>query len=182
MRRWRRLLPPVLAALALAYLGAMLVSGAMPVQRQLVRFEAKGLLTVPPERIARIELQGGGQSIAALRQGETGWTTPDGAAIGTAATRIDTALKMMRNSPPVRELAATELEGLDTRDFGLDPPLLAVRLLGEGGEPLLAASFGARNPEGYLQYMRLDGDARLFLMSRFVGEEWGEALAAAAAR
>ena len=182
MRRWRRLLPPVLAALAFAYLGGMLVSGAMPVQRQLIRFEAKGLLTVPPERIARIELQGGGQSIAAVRQGETAWTTPDGAAIGAAATRIATALKMMRNSPPVRELAATELVGLDTTDFGLDPPLLLVRLLGEAGEPLLVARFGGPNPEGYLQYMRLDGDARLFLMSRFVGEEWGEAMAAAAAR
>jgi hypothetical protein len=182
MRRWRRLLPPALAALAFAYLGSMLVSGAMPVQRQLVRFEAKGVLIIPPERIARIELQGGGRSILAVRRGEADWTTPDDAAIGTAGTRIDTALRMMRNSPPVRELAAAELEGLDATDFGLDPPLLAVRLLGEAGEPLLAARFGARNPEGYLQYMRLDGDARLFLMSRFVGEEWGEALAAAAAR
>jgi hypothetical protein len=182
MKGWRRLLSPLLAATALLYLVAMVVSGAMPVQRQLVRFEAKGVLTIPPERIARVELQGGGQSVAAVRQGETAWTTPEGAAIGTAGTRIGTALRMMRNSPPVRELAAAELEGLDTKDFGLDPPLLAVWLLGEGGEPLLAARFGARNPEGYLQYMRLDGDARLFLMSRFVGEEWGEALAAAAAR
>ena len=42
--------------------------------------------------------------------------------------------------------------------------------------------FGARNPEEYLQYMRLDGDARLYLMSRFVGEEWSQAMSAAMAR
>jgi len=40
----RHVLHPVLAALALLYLAAMVVSGAMPVQRQLVRFEAKGVL------------------------------------------------------------------------------------------------------------------------------------------
>lgn len=182
MSRWRRLVPPALAALALTYLCGMLVSGAMPVQRQLVRFEAKGLLAAPPDRIARIELQGGGQSVVLVRQSEADWTTPEGAATSAASGRIATALRMMRNSPPVRELAAAELEGLAATDFGLDPPLLSVQLLGEAGEPLLVARFGERNPEGYLQYMRLDGDARLFLMSRFVGEEWGEAMAAAIAR
>ena len=46
----RHVLHPVLAALALLYLAAMVVSGAMPVQRQLVRFEAKGVLKLPPDR------------------------------------------------------------------------------------------------------------------------------------
>jgi hypothetical protein len=45
---------------------------------------------------------------------------------------------------------------------------------------VLAARFGARNPEDYLQYMRLEGGARLFLMSRFVGAEWDAAMTAAA--
>jgi hypothetical protein len=35
---WRRHLRPLLATVALAYLLVMVVSGAMPVQRQLVRF------------------------------------------------------------------------------------------------------------------------------------------------
>lgn len=180
MRRWRRWVPPVLAALALAYLGGMVVGGAMPVQRQLIRFEAKGLLEVAPERIARVELQGGGQSLLAIRRGEAEWVTPAGVVLADAGPRIGTALRMMRNSPPVRDMAAAELVGLDLAEFGLDPPRLTVRLLGEAGEPALVARFGAQNPEGYLQYMRLEGDARLFLMSRFIGEEWGEAMAAAA--
>ena len=44
------------------------------------------------------------------------------------------------------------------------------------------ARFGDFNPEGYLQYMRIDGDPRLYLMSRFVGGEWSETMAEGAAR
>jgi hypothetical protein len=33
-----------------------------------------------------------------------------------------------------------------------------VKLYGGGGEPLLTAHFGEFNPEGYLQYMRIDGN------------------------
>ena len=40
----RRFVLPALAVLALAYLAAMVVTGAQPVQRQLVKFEAKGVL------------------------------------------------------------------------------------------------------------------------------------------
>lgn len=180
--RVRRLLPYLLAILGLAYLGAMVVSGAMPVQRQFVRFEAKGLLTLPPDRIARIELRHGPDILTLLRRGETRWTTPEGTDPGGAGSRIETALRMMRNSAPVREMPAAELTGIDTAPFGLDPPRLSVRLFAEGSEPVLAAGFGERNPEGYLQYMRLDGDGRLFLMSRFIGEEWEEVMAAALPR
>src|SRR5690349_7398810 len=55
MRAWRRLRYPLIAASALAFLAAMVVSGAMPQQRQFVRFEAKGVLMLPPERILRVE-------------------------------------------------------------------------------------------------------------------------------
>jgi len=36
--------------------------------------------------------------------------------------------------------------------------------------------FGAHNPDGFLQYMRIKGDPRVYLMSRFVGAEWLAAL------
>ena len=60
--------------------------------------------------------------------------------------------------------------------FELDPPHLVARLYAEGPAPVLAAQFGARNPEGYLQYVRLEGERRIHLLSRFVGEEWTKAL------
>ena len=178
----RHVLHSVLAALALLYLAAMVVSGAMPVQRQLVRFEAKGVLKLPPDGITRVELSRGTLSVTLHRTGETEWATPDGANIGTAGRRVSKAVQIMHNSGPVREIEAAELSGSDTAPFGLDPPRLSVTLYGGGGEPVLTARFGDFNPDGYLQYMRIDGDPRLYLMSRFVGGEWSETIDEGAAR
>ncbi len=180
MRGWRRTLRPLLATLALFYLIAMTVSGAMPVQRQLVRFEAAGVLKIPPERVVRVELSRGTQHVTLLRKGEKRWVTSDGADSGAAGGRVSTAVQMMRNSGPVREMQAADLAGIDAAPFGLDPPQLSAALYGEGSEPILTARFGERNPDGYLQYMRIDGDAQLYLMSRFIGGEWSEAMTAAA--
>jgi hypothetical protein len=178
----RHVLHLVLAALALLYLAAMVVSGAMPVQRQLVRFEAKGVLKLPPEEVTRVELSRGTQRVTLVRAGETEWATPGGVNIGAAGLRVSKAVQIMQNSGPVREIEAPELAGSDPAPFGLDPPRLSVKLYGGDGEPVLAARFGEFNPEGYLQYMRIDGNPRLYLMSRFVGGEWAEAMTEAAGR
>lgn len=178
----QRVLHPVLAALALLYLAAMVVSGAMPVQRQLVRFEAKGVLTLSPDGITRVELSSGTRRVTLLRTDGKEWATPDGAKIGAAGLRVSKAVQIMHNSGPVREIEAAELSGSDPAPFGLDPPQLSVTLYGGRDEPVLTAHFGEFNPEGFLQYMRIDGDPRLYLMSRFVGGEWSEAMTEAAAR
>jgi hypothetical protein len=177
MRKGGRLAGMLVAAASLLYLGAMVVTGASPVQRQLVRFEAKGVLKLPPERIGRVEIHRADQQITLVRTGETSWRTADGLDIGgEAGKRVSMAVQMMHTSGPVREIGAGELAGVDRAPFGLDPPSIAARLYGQGGEPVLAALFGARNPDDFLQYMQLEGDTRLFLMSRFVGEEWAEAM------
>jgi hypothetical protein len=175
-------LRPFLATFALVYLIVMVVSGAMPVQRQLVRFEPKGVLKMAPEQIARVEISRGTQRLTLLRTGDRQWTTVDGTDIGPAGSRVSMAVQMMSTSGPIREIAAAELAGVDTTPFGLDPAQLVATLYNDGGESVLTVRFGARNPEEYLQYMRLDGDARLYLMSRFVGEEWSQAMSAAMAR
>ena len=178
----RRHLHPVLAGLALLYLAAMVVSGAMPVQRQLVRFEAKGVLKLSPDEVTRVELSRGTRRLTLLRTGEAEWATPDGVDIGAAGSRVSKAVQIMHNSGPVREIEAAELSGRDPASFGLDPPRVSVKLYGAGGEPVLTARFGEFNPEGYLQYMRIDENPRLYLMSRFVGGEWSEAMTEAGAR
>ncbi|MBX6740984.1 MAG: hypothetical protein IRY87_02920 [Acetobacteraceae bacterium] len=177
---WRRLRYPLAMAFALVFLAAMVVSGAMPQQRQFVRFEAKGVLTLPPERILRVELSRDGEQVTLLRQGEKAWIRADGTDLGTVGPRISMAVQVMHNSAPVREIGPAELAGADTAAFGLDPPRLTATLYGPGEEKVLTAHFGDLNPEEYLQYMRIDGDARLFLMSRFVGSGWSDAMAAAA--
>ena len=177
----RRLALPLFALLALAYLVAMVITGAQPVQRQLVKFEAKGVLQTEPEAVHKITLGRGGQQVGLVRSGDR-WTLEGGDAVeGATATHLDTAVKMLHRSPPVREIAAEELSGVDTRPFGLDEPVVVATLSGAGGKGL-TVRFGALNPEGFLQYMRIDGDPKVYLMSRFIGAEWTAALEGLKAR
>ncbi|MFO1161955.1 MAG: hypothetical protein U1E60_24165 [Reyranellaceae bacterium] len=178
----RRLVLPLLALLALGYLVAMVVTGAQPVQRQLVKFEAKGVLQLEPEAVQRIALGRGGQHVVLVRRREGGWAIEGGGAVGAdVATRLETAIKFLNRSGPVREIAAQELTGVDTRPFGLEEPVVAATVAGSGGRGL-TVRFGALNPEGFLQYMRIDGDPKVYLMSRFVGAEWLSALEGVTAR
>jgi hypothetical protein len=178
----RRLAVPLLAVMALAWLVAMVVTGAQPVQRQLVRFEAKGVLRIEPDVVRKITLGGGGRQAALVRGGDGGWAREGGGAVeGAAATHLDTAVKMLHRSGPVREISPEELSGVDTRSFGLDEPVVVATLSGPAGQPL-TVRFGALNPEGFLQYMRIDGDSKVYLMSRFIGAEWAAALQGMTAR
>ena len=177
----RRLALPLLALLALAYLAAMVVIGAQPVQRQLVKFEAKGVLPIEPEAVQKIALGRGDRQLVLVRRAN-GWALEPGGAIeGAAATHLDTAIKMLHRSGPVREIAPAELSGVDTRPFGLEEPAVVATLAGPDGKGL-TVRFGALNPEGFLQYMRIDGDPKVYLMSRFIGAEWTAALDAMTAR
>lgn len=171
-----RLVMPLLALLALAYLVAMVMSGAQPVQRQLIKFEAKGVLRMEPRAVQRIALGRGGRQVVLARSGESGWTLESGGAVErAAATHLDTAVKMLHRSAPVREIASEDLSGVDTRPFGLEEPEIVAALSGPDGH-VLTVRFGAINPEGFLQYMRIEGDPRIYLMSRFIGAEWTAAL------
>jgi hypothetical protein len=178
-----RLVMPLLAMLALAYLVAMVVTGAQPVQRQLVKFEAKGVLQIEPQAVQRITLGRGGRQVVLARNGEEGgWALEAGGAVElVVATHLDTAVKMLHRSPPVREIALEDLSGVDTRPFGLDEPAIVATFSGPGGQ-VLTVRFGALNPEGFLQYMRIDGDPKVYLMSRFIGAEWMAALEGVKAR
>ena len=178
----RRFAMPVLAVMALAWLVAMVVTGAQPVQRQLVKFEAKGVLRVEPDGVRKITLGGGGQQVVLVRGDDGGWVREGGGAVEVAAaSHLETAIKMLHRSGPVREIASEELSGVDTRPFGLDEPVVVATLSGPAGQ-LLTVRFGALNPEGFLQYMRIDGDSKVYLMSRFIGAEWMAALGAATTR
>ena len=178
----RRLAMPLLALMALAWLVAMVVFGAQPVQRQLVKFEAKGVLRIEPDAVQKITLGAGGRQATLVRGGNGGWALEEGGAVaGAAAPHLDTAVKMLNRSGPVREIAPEELSGVDTRPFGLDEPVVTATLSGSAGQPL-TVRFGALNPEGFLQYMRIDGESKVYLMSRFIGAEWMAALESVTAR
>jgi len=168
--------PFAAAVAALGYLIVMLITGALPENRQVVEFEAAGLLTRPPQSIDRIDVALAGKSAEFSRQG-AGWIAKNGTPLEPArAATLERALKIMHNSGPVRVMAPEEIAGSKPESFGFGGASLSVTLSGSGGV-LLQAEFGNRNTDGMLQYMRLKGRGELYLMSGFVAKEWEAALA-----
>jgi hypothetical protein len=165
------LLTALAAIAALAYLVAMTVAGALPQQKQLVKFEARGLMKLAPETITRVKIEVGPRSVTLLRQSD-GWTVEGGPRVQAAlAKRVSMAVQFMNTSGPMRTLDAPELTGSNPREFGLDPPRLRATLY-RGNENAIGPLFGAHNPDDTAQYMGLEGKPEVYLMSRFVGQEW----------
>lgn len=162
----------VLALAAVGFLVAMVVTGALPRQRALVEFEAKGVLPMPPERIQRVEIIAAGRRGAFERDGDKAWSREGGGKLDPAlAARLSMAVQFMHTAGPVRTMTAEETRGADPTAFGFEKLELAAALYADG-QRVLTFQFGRTNPEGFAQYMRLDGKPELYLMSRFVGEEW----------
>ena len=167
-----RALPGLAAFAAIGYLVAMVITGALPQQRQRVQFEARGVLQLAPERIARVELARGEDRAVLVRGPGATWTREGGGPLpAPLAEKLSLAVQYMHTAAPVRVLAAAELGGVAPREFGLDRPALSIALHADSG-PVIRARFGGRNPDDMLQYMALDGRPEIVLMSRFVGEEW----------
>ena len=164
------------ALLALCYLSAMVIVGNLPEQRQLVKFEARGVMQTPPDQISRIELiQAGRREFLDRDPKATRWSKADGTIMSAnAAAHLTMAVQMMNTSGPVKEIPDRDLRGIDRGPFGLDQPIVEAALY-QGDAAVIRMRFGNVNPEGYLQYMSVDGRPQVFLMSRFVGEEWKKA-------
>jgi hypothetical protein len=154
------------------FIVAMVVTGSLPESRQLVKFEAKGVMRLAPANITTVEIQFGGTRHTLRRAGTQPWSLETGAVLdATAAAEVGMAVQFMNSSSPTREMRPEELSGIELREFGLDRPRVSVTLY-EGPTRILVAHFGAHNPDGLLQYMSVDGERGIFLMSRFVGEQW----------
>lgn len=166
----------VLATLAIAYLVVMYVHGARPTSEQFIAFEAAGIMAESPAQVREVSLEADGRAWLIERRDETWWLadTPLPAA---SASQLSLAVKFLHTARPVREVG-DDADDVDPA-YGLGKPALAVRArLAEGTQYTL--DFGARTPDGSLQYVRAAPPARIYLMSNFVGEEWA-ALAAALA-
>jgi hypothetical protein len=167
-----RLAPPLAAALLIALLAAITLSGHWPELRQLVRFTSKGLLAISPSEVTRVEIRTG-QDFVALRRDTGDWTI-DGARRAVPAelgSHIDAGLRLAHVSEPAREIAAGELTAGSFAEFGLDPPASVVTLSTAPGAAA-TINFGVLNPAGTSQYVRLGGAATVYLMGRHVGAEW----------
>jgi hypothetical protein len=173
----RRLLGVAGAALAVAFLVAMVMSGRVRDSGQLVRFVPAGVLADVPARISRIELRSNGRTWVFARTAE-GWRRdPDQRPVQRSlAVHLDDGIKFLHVSAPVRILDRQEWAEHGLAEFGLDHPALSAVLF-EDGRRLLAVDFGSPNPQKVLQYIRIEGRDEIYVMSRFIGEEWERALA-----
>jgi len=168
----RNILSALAAALATGYLVLMVVVGALPEQRQFVKFEAKGVMQIPPERIGTVALRAGQRSAVFTRTPDGGWARDNGAALDPAlAKRLSLAVQFMNTAGPIRVIPADEIPGIKLADFGLEPPRLHV-VLSRDAQAVIGVRFGSHNPEDTAQYLTVDGHGELILMSRFVGQEW----------
>jgi hypothetical protein len=169
-RRWRAVL---LTLLAVGFLLAMLLTGKLPETRQLVKFEARGVLAVPPEQVRRVALRVGEHTTTFMRFSDHVWVGGKGQEpiSGELQEHLEQAIVFMHTSRPVRVMRYDEYHSTPLHEFGLEQPRCAV-VLSDGRRVLLEASFGAYNPQDLLQYMQLRGDHNLYLMSRFVGQAW----------
>lgn len=166
----------VASVAAVGFLCAMVISGALPEHRARVKFEAQGVMTSEPQRIDRVELTRGPARVSLVRTGPSGWARSGGEALSVpVANRVSLAVQYMHTSGPVRVMSAEEIAGLPAAEFGLERPQISVELFA-GPERVLQANFGGRNPEGMLQYMALFGRDGMYLMSRFIGQEWDAAI------
>ena len=177
--RPRRLLAPAAALLAVGVLAAMVVSGHVRESRQLVKFAPAGVMPEAPAEIDRVELRANTGRWVFVR-GRQGWQAADGGAVAASlANHLDDSIKFMHVSAPIRVMERAEWSSIGLREFGLDPPGYTATLY-RRGTPVLGAEFGAPNPQKVLQYMKLGGRDQVYLMSRFIGEEWERALREAA--
>jgi hypothetical protein len=168
----RTLWTTVAAAAGLVFLIVMIVSGALPQQRQLVKFEAKGVMKLEPELVTRVELHRGDRKAVLLRAAGGEWVAEGGGALSAGiAKELSLAVQFMNTAGPIRVIDEADLQGTNPRDFGFDLPRVSV-VLYQGEQAVIGARFGAHNPEDTAQYMMVDGRQELILMSRFVGQEW----------
>jgi hypothetical protein len=149
----------------------MALSGRMRESQQYVKFEPAGLMRETPETIDRVELVAAARRLVFLRAGGR-WKTPAAAQVPAALVpHLEMSLRFMHVAAPVRVMAREEYAGEPLREFGLEPPRYEVSLY-RGTDTVLSTRFGARNPQGILQYVRVDGRDELYLLPVFVGREW----------
>lgn len=172
----RRLLAPAAALLAVGLLTAMVVSGHLRESKQFVKFAPAGVMPEPPGEIDRVDMTTSAGRWVFVRA-PNGWrAAPDGRpAPPSLVSHLDDSIKFMHVSGPIRVMERAEWSPIGLREFGLDPPGYTATLY-RRGTAVLGAEFGAPNPQKVLQYMKLGGRDQVYLMSRFIGEEWEQAI------
>ncbi len=167
--RWKT---PVAVTVLLLLLLALAFSGQWPELRSKLSSLPKGLLTIASNEVERVDIRSGAESVA-LRRLQGGWTVEGvaGALPAELVSHIDTALKLLQVSEPSRVIPAGELAAENFAAFGLDPPS-EVAVLETHSAVTATVNFGTTNPARTSHYVRLGGAPTVYLMPRYLTEEW----------
>lgn len=155
-------------------LAGIALSGRWPTDSPLERPKNQGIVSLPADLVSHIELSAGDTEILFQHQ-RTGWLVNGAETERAVSDHIDTALRMMNVSNPMRVLKPGEYTTTELADFGLDPPRLLVSIATTSGQTR-GVTFGETTPAQNAQYARVIGQPNLYLLSRYVGVEWQLAL------
>ena len=152
-----------------ATISALSLTGRWPGGASFARYEPNGIVDLPPEQVRRVEVAEHGDLIVWQRTSE-GWTAEAAGTDNAVGDHIETALRFLSVSAPLRVLGAGEFSDADIAEFGLDPPDQMIALLAGGG--VTSIWFGALNPAQTSHYTRVVGRSAIYLMPRHVAAEW----------
>ena len=171
----RRLLWPVAGLAAFAFLAAAALHGERRDAMQ--EFKPGGVLTAFAPRDAReVEVGSGSETWRFRRDGEWHSIDPAKPAAGDATDRIDTALRLLRDSAPLRVLTADEVARMPPGEYALDPRALQVEVRARDGATF-RIQFGAPNPLGAARYVKVEGMDGVALLPIHVGAAWQQVIA-----
>jgi hypothetical protein len=167
------------AIAALVFLVGLALHGERP-EAGLAPFKPAGLMTAfAPEEAREVEIADAGEIWRFRREGRTWRAAEAPHAVPTdAGQRIDTALRLLRDSGPLRMLSPDEIGPAPPADYGLGPQALRVTVRGPDGATF-AIRFGARNPLGAARYAQVEGMGGVPLIAAYVAETWQQAIGTA---
>lgn len=161
----------IAVCLMVGLLGSIAFTGRWPADAPRTHMEAGGILSLPIERVVRIEFSADGQPAVFSRNPPEGWLFNGTAIAPAVAGHIDAAVRLLTVAAPRRVLAAGEFSTDQLAEYGLDPPRFVLAIT-DGGGDATRVSFGEMTPAQNAQYVRIGGRPELYLVPRDVGEEW----------
>jgi hypothetical protein len=159
------------ACVMVGLLGTIAVTGRWPVDAPRTHVETGGILSLPRERIERVELSSGEEQRVFSRDHRDGWLVNGNATGPAVAGHIETAVRLLSLSVPRRVLAESEYGQGQLAEYGLDPPRFVLAVVESGGNTT-RFGFGEATPAQNAQFVRIIGQPELYLLPRDVGEEW----------
>lgn len=156
----------------IAMIGAISLTGRWPTGEIILPDpQVRGILTVPADQVARIQVSAGEKDLVFRHPSEGGWLVNGVETEKALSAHVDAALRMLNVSSPPRVLKPGEYSAAQVADFGLDPPRLLVSVVAKTGKTSSVA-FGEPTPAQNAQYVRVIGQPDIYLMPRYVGVEW----------